>query len=369
MKTRFQWIVGGGLVVGILLLLGAGTIEDSGIFQSLKLGGRTNLVSDDNVDLTYNGAHYQRSVPILNNLTNGIGTNLTSLLAAAVQAGQTNDGTANWSASGTTNSTLPGAASINSLVSTNGVNTGGLTNTGVTVHTPTAIQSLTAASNVLVNASTMRVAGSGGAVTLTSTPSIQTNNIADGTVITIRGTDDSNTVTLQDYRTLAGTCLAMEVTTVTLKNGSEMRFQWSNGNQRWQSLAFSANSSQNHPFKDATATGWLTASAFDYNAPATLTPTDAGVSIDFGAANRLATCTLTGAVTFAFANQTAGRRYELFILGAGANANITWPTVSGVFPAGVYPSVAAAGKWHHLKFTCISSTSTTNIYIDGSTSN
>lgn len=86
------WAAAAGVAVGIVLfaVLGAGTIEDSGIFQSLKLGGRTNLVSDDNVDLTYNGAHYQRSVPILNNLTNGIGTNLTSLLAAAVQAGQTN---------------------------------------------------------------------------------------------------------------------------------------------------------------------------------------------------------------------------------------------------------------------------------------
>lgn len=287
-------------------------------------------------------------------LTLSLGTNTPSQIGFTVPASVG----ANWVASGPSDSKLTGVATV-----------GGLVNTGTTVHTPSAIQSLTAASNVLVNASTMRVNGSGGAVTLTSTPSIQTNNIADGTVITIRGTDDTNTVTLQDYRTLAGTCLAMEVTSVTLKNGSEMRFQWSNGNQRWQSLAFSANSSQNHPFKDATATGWLTASAFDYNAPATLTPTDAGVSIDFGAANRLATCTLTGAVTFAFANQTAGRRYELFILGAGANANITWPTVSGVFPAGVYPSVAAAGKWHHLKFTCITSSVTTNIYIDGSTSN
>lgn len=119
MKTRFQWIVGGGIVLGVLVLLGAGTIEDSGIFQSLKLGGRTNLVSDDNVDLTYNGAHYQRSVPILNNLTNGIGTNLTSLLPSAVQAGQTNDGTANWSASGTTNSTLHGEATVVSETITN----------------------------------------------------------------------------------------------------------------------------------------------------------------------------------------------------------------------------------------------------------
>lgn len=221
MKTRFHWLIGGGLVVGVLLLLGAGTIEDSGIFQSLKLGGRTNLVSDDNVDLTYNGAHYQRSVPILNNLTNGIGTNLTSLLPSAVQAAQVNG-------------------------------TSGITNAGMTVNTPSAVQSLTTASNVVVNASTLCVAGSGGAVTLATMPSIQTNGIADGTIITIRGTSDANTVTFQDYRTLTGSCISLETTSITLANGGEARFQWSNGNQRWQSLGFSANGTQNHPFKDIT---------------------------------------------------------------------------------------------------------------------
>lgn len=287
-------------------------------------------------------------------LTLSLGTNTPSQIGFTVPASVG----ANWVASGTADSTLSGVATV-----------GGLVNNGTTVHTPSAIQTLSTNSTIAVNASTLRVTGNGAAVTLTNLPSIATNNIADGTVITVRGTSDANTVTLQDYRTLTGTCLAMEVGTVTLKNGSEMRFQWSAGNQRWQAMAFSANSSQNHPFKDATATGWFTGSAYDYNAPATLTPVDAGVSIDFGAANRLASITLTGAVTFAFANQTAGRAYELFILGCSTNSPITWPTVSGIYPAGVYPSVAAAGKWHHLKFKCITSSVTTNIYIDGSTSN
>lgn len=194
------WAAAAGVAVGIVLfaVLGAGTIEDSGIFQSLELGGKTNLISDDGAALTYNGTHYQISsatltnastntftgtglivlqtaVPAnqtnatlaslggmaataaLTNLNEGIGTGLTNLLASAVQAGQTNettasitnklggfsgatgsylgadglmhtvtsaqtnDGTANWSASGTTNSTLTGTSSPYSL-SLNGGN-------------------------------------------------------------------------------------------------------------------------------------------------------------------------------------------------------------------------------------------------------
>lgn len=156
------WAAAAGVTVGIVLfaVLGAGTIEDSGIFQSLKLGGKTNLISDDGAALTYNGTHYQISsatltnastnvftgaglivlqtaVPsnqtnatlaalggmaasaALTNLNEGIGTGLTNLLSSAVQAGQTNDGTANWTASGTTDSRLVRNAMVGTLTATN----------------------------------------------------------------------------------------------------------------------------------------------------------------------------------------------------------------------------------------------------------
>ena len=60
---------------------------------------------------------------------------------------------------------------------------------------PISTQTLTASSVILVNGSTLLVAGSGGAITLTSTPTIA--NGANGEVILIVGTSNTNTITLQ----------------------------------------------------------------------------------------------------------------------------------------------------------------------------
>lgn len=407
-----------GVVAGIVLLsvLGAGTVDPNGHFLGLTLGGHTNVVSDDNVDLTYNGAHYQRSVPILNNLTNGVGTNLTSLLSSAVQAGQTNetaasitnklggfsgatgsylgadglfhtvtsgqtnDGTGGWTLSGTTNwtsnwvgvntATPQYALAVNTAGNATGFSVGSVSGaTGKRVQVG-FLQDLgygyIDAENYGVALAPFAINPYGGAVGIGQAPGAEQLEVTGG----IKST---TTNTVADIRFTGTTTVGIRLKSLTTaqKNAltpaaGDMVFDSDLG--RFQAYDGSAWHSRVRLDGD-TMTGILTAPGFDYTAPATLTPTDAGVSIDFGAANRLATCTLTGAVTFAFANQTAGRRYELFIMGCSTNSPITWPTVSGVFPAGAYPSVAAAGKWHHLKFTCITSSVTTNIYIDGSTSN
>lgn len=92
------WAAAAGVAVGIVLfaVLGAGTIEDSGIFQSLKLGGKTNLISDDGAALTYNGTHYQISSGTLTNASTNAFTGAGLIvLQSAVPANQTNVSAAN----------------------------------------------------------------------------------------------------------------------------------------------------------------------------------------------------------------------------------------------------------------------------------
>lgn len=74
---------------------------------------------------------------------------------------------------------------------------------------PSAIQSLAAANNISPDASTVRVQGSGGAVILTSTPTISGPPTTDGQRLTIMGAHATNTVTLQDESNFAGTKLRL----------------------------------------------------------------------------------------------------------------------------------------------------------------
>lgn len=60
---------------------------------------------------------------------------------------------------------------------------------------PIDTQALTASDTISVDGSVLLVAGSGGAITLTSTPTIA--NGTNGEVILIVGTNDTNTITLQ----------------------------------------------------------------------------------------------------------------------------------------------------------------------------
>lgn len=81
------------------------------------------------------------------------------------------------------------------------------TSTGDTVFTPSSNQVLLAASAISVNASIVQVSGSGGAVTLTSVPTIAAGT--DGQILIIVGTSDTNTVEIQDEDALAGSNLEL----------------------------------------------------------------------------------------------------------------------------------------------------------------
>lgn len=70
-------------------------------FPYIRLNGKTNIISDNGTNLTYNGSGIgggsgQPASATLTNLSNGIGTGLTNLLGSAVQAAQTNVVTTNF---------------------------------------------------------------------------------------------------------------------------------------------------------------------------------------------------------------------------------------------------------------------------------
>lgn len=65
-----------------------------------------------------------------------------------------------------------------------------------------ATQSLTATQKISPNADVVRVQGSGGAITLTSNPSIDTKD-GDGQLLYIKGMSNTNTLTLTDGNGMA----------------------------------------------------------------------------------------------------------------------------------------------------------------------
>lgn len=104
---------------------------------------------------------------------------------------------------GTVGLTTPDTGIFDGLTTQGNLSIEGRTFTG-----SSGIQTLAAANTISPNASKLRVAGSGGAVILTSTPTI-TAAVADGQKIVIMGTDDANTVTLQDESNFANTKLRL----------------------------------------------------------------------------------------------------------------------------------------------------------------
>ena len=89
-----------------------------------------------------------------------------------------------------------------------------------TIFTPSSTQTLSAASAITINSTHLKVAGSGGAVTLTSTPTIADG--AEGDFVIVRGTNSTNTLTIQDQGTLPSSNLELGSTTRQLGNGDSI---------------------------------------------------------------------------------------------------------------------------------------------------
>jgi len=116
--------------------------------------------------------------------------------------------------------------------------TSNLLTSGRTVATPTALQTLSTNSQIVVSNTTVAfVAGSGGYVTLTSTTTIPPGT--DGQHVVIIGTSDTNTVTLQDESILAGTWLLLNGANRTLGKGDSLGLRYSTQLGKWNMEYFS----------------------------------------------------------------------------------------------------------------------------------
>lgn len=149
---------------------------------------------------------------------------------------------------GTLGATVPATASVTTfnasgaVVFSSTLGVAGATTLSGPLFTPSsAIQTLAAGNTISPNARKARVAGSGGAVTLTSTPTI-TNPAADGQDLIIMGTSDVNTITLQDKSALGGSNLNLAGgANVTLGEGDLIHLIWDSTLAGWYELSRSNN--------------------------------------------------------------------------------------------------------------------------------
>lgn len=142
---------------------------------------------------------------------------------------------------GVINGTQVGNVTPSSVAATTLAASGAATLSGPTFTPSSAIQSLLAATPVNPNASKIRVAGNGGAVTLTAIPTIS-SPAQDGQRLLILGTDGTNTVTFQDESALAGSKLNLAGgANMVLGLGDVLELVWDATLAAWYEVSRSDN--------------------------------------------------------------------------------------------------------------------------------
>lgn len=143
---------------------------------------------------------------------------------------------------GTLGATTPSSVAATSITASGAVSSAGNLTASAGVFTPSgAVQTLAAGNAVSPNAGKVRVAGSGGAVIITATPSI-TNPGVDGQRLLIMGTSDANTVELQDISTLGGSNLNLAGNAnVVLGAGDILDLIWDSTVPGWFEVSRSLN--------------------------------------------------------------------------------------------------------------------------------
>lgn len=119
--------------------------------------------------------------------------------------------------------------------------TGFVPEDGVYVRTPSSDQSISASTTVTVADSLVRLVGNGGAVTSTATPFL-TSPTSDGTCVVLQGTDDTNTVKIQDDSVVTGSELQLKNNqSFTFGKGDTMELCYDSGEDDWYELYRSDN--------------------------------------------------------------------------------------------------------------------------------
>jgi hypothetical protein len=117
--------------------------------------------------------------------------------------------------------------------------TGAVTHTATTIYTSASIQTLAAGSPVVASATKVIVAGSGGPVTTTAAPTIADGT--DGQMLYVVGTNDTNTLELQDEGTLASSNLALGSTSRVLGLGDVLVLMYDTTAASWIEVSFTNN--------------------------------------------------------------------------------------------------------------------------------
>lgn len=108
-------------------------------------------------------------------------------------------------------------------------------------YTPSSTQIIVASTGITANMITnkvIRVVGNTGDVEITATPSIVAG--FDGQEIDIEGTDETDTVTLQDESILAGSHLSL-TGDITLGKNDNIKLRYNQSSSRWVEICRSNN--------------------------------------------------------------------------------------------------------------------------------
>jgi hypothetical protein len=172
----------------------------------------------------------------------GLGTIATQAASAVAITGGTATGITNLGASGGTLSgmTSVGTAALPVTGAASFSATSTVTMAGKWILTPLALQTVGAGDTIQTDAAKIRVAGSGGAVTMTSTPTLEAGT--EGQMLLILGTHATNTVTLQADSSVAGTKLMLGATTRALGLGDQILLSWDATIAMWCEVSFVNNS-------------------------------------------------------------------------------------------------------------------------------
>jgi len=184
-------------------------------------------------------------------LSTGANQSITHNSSNAITLSDVNINTSNATAIGGTGSVIFGSVTYEdsstiagTITQTYGTTfqTGNIISGGIVSQVPTSTQNIVAGTGITAAmfAGIVRVQGSGGAVTVTATPSIADG--VDGQTMIIQGDSDANTVTLQDEGTLANSGLSLSgATNFTLGEGHILRLTFDAGLDKWLEVSRSAN--------------------------------------------------------------------------------------------------------------------------------
>lgn len=231
-----------------------GTLFVTGIVTNSNLTASRALVSGPEQTIT-NSTVTSTELGYLSGVTSAIQTQFDSKLATTngqrtngINVGiQTNTG-AQFIGGTYTNSAITNAAGLG--VSGDAIFSAATTVQAIQVNgamvlastlrlTPYSLQTLSAGNAIAALATKVRVAGNGGAITLTSTPTIAAG--LDGDIVMILGTSVANTITVQDNATLAGSNLKLGATTRLIGSGDILVLCYDTTSGFWHEVSFANN--------------------------------------------------------------------------------------------------------------------------------